>query len=122
MWKSGHLCKLVLGLSTHECSTGQQPFSLGAGLYGLSYDCFFSFFLFLVVHASTLLCFPLATVGSDVSIRDGLNSWPVCVGFFGYDDDDDDGGSIGGENHLVVGLGNGFVKMWRERKRERYMF
>ncbi len=40
------------------------------------------FFLFLVVHASTLLFFsPLATVGSDVSIRDGLNSWPVCVGF-----------------------------------------
>lgn len=81
MWKSGPLCKLVLGLSTHECSTGQQPFSLGAGLYGLSYDCFFLFSFSCRTCVDLAFFSPLATVGSDVSIRDGLNSWPVCVGF-----------------------------------------
>lgn len=44
----------------------------------------------------------------------------ACMrGLFGHDDDDDGGSS--GEDHLVVGLGNGFVEMWRERKRERYI-
>lgn len=122
MWKSGHLCKLVLGLSTHECSTGQQPLSLGAGLYGLSYDCFFPFFFSLSLCSNMrqrCLFFPLATVGSDVSIRDGLNSWPVCVGFFGYYNDDD-GGSSGEDQPCWVWV-MGFVGMWKcgERGRER---
>lgn len=66
--------------------------------------------------------FSLATVGSDVSIRDGLNSWPVCVGFFGYDDHDD--GSSGRINLLVWVMGLwecGNVERERERKRAIYV-
>lgn len=86
------MCELVLGLGTHECSTGQQPPSVGARLYGLSFDCFFLSFLALFKHASTLLFFSLATAGSDVSIRGGLTRGLYAWAF--YHDYDDRGGRI----------------------------